>query len=100
MRGVGKCTTQDRPAGTLSLATIRNGSRWSFQQSPHAAQSSSKPKHAYVRLWRRRQRSLYVLREQSQNHNVKLLLVTEQVVKDIVELARAKYTRRVAQRTG
>ena len=31
-----------------------------------------------------------LLREQSQNHNVKLLLVAEQVVKDLVELARAK----------
>lgn len=30
------------------------------------------------------------LRQQSQNHNVKLILVAEQVVKDLVELSRAK----------
>lgn len=34
--------------------------------------------------------AFHVLREQSQNHNVKLILIAEQVVKDLVELSRAK----------
>lgn len=34
--------------------------------------------------------AFHMLREQSQNHNVKLILIAEQMVKDLVELSRAK----------
>jgi AmiR/NasT family two-component response regulator len=89
MRGVGKCTTQDRPAGTLSLD---DQERLTVELPAITArravieQATSMLMFVYgvdVNV----NEAFYVLREQSQNHNVELLLVTERVVKDIVELA-------------